>query len=82
MVNHLLVTLNKTYLPYTNQSGVFDPVSYSLFQFAASVKVTTPLVHFITQQSHAYSVEVLIVSRAEARRKQFVYSPLVYYQLL
>ena len=46
--------------------GVADSVSYSLFQFAASVKVTVPLVHLIIQQSHAYPVEVLS-SQIEAR---------------
>lgn len=48
--------------------GVVDPVSYSLFQYAASVEVTTPLVHLILQQSRAYPVEVLS-SQIEARRK-------------
>ena len=47
--------------------GVVDPVNYSLFQYAASIRVTTPLVHLIIQQSHAYSVEVLS-SQIEARR--------------
>ena len=47
--------------------GVVDPVSYSLFQYTASVEVTVPLVHLILQQSHTYPVEVLS-SQIEARR--------------
>jgi len=47
--------------------GVVDPVHYSLLQFAASVGVTTPLVHLILQQSHAYPVEVFS-AQIEARR--------------
>ena len=47
--------------------GVVNPISYSLFQFGAFVKVTAPLIHLILQQSCAYPVEVLS-SQIEARR--------------
>ena len=33
--------------------GVVNPISYSLFQFGAFVKVTAPLIHLILQQSCA-----------------------------